>query len=167
MGFLDKVKDVGNKAMKTVLLSAYDWSGKVLSGQYNDIDLKDCLVATDSQGKAVVFYKGLEEACRIPTSELGSYMVEPDIEDVSTITAINFKNDIKQIITIWTKFNTGSSSASGTKIPGVYFDTRGDSYIKFIDFLKENTKGPSDEATPRKIEIVVDLVKKLNNSNRG
>lgn len=165
MGFMDKVKDVGKKALKTVLVAANDWSGKVVSGEYNDTDLKDCLVGTDSQGGALVFYKGVEEICRIPVSEFGVYVLNPDIENVSTVTGISFKENAEKIITIYTKFNKGDSG-SGSKIPGVYVDTRGDSYVKFIEFLRKNSI-TTDESNHQKYKLILELVEKINKIYKG
>ncbi len=160
MGFLDKVKDVGKSALKTVVLAANDWCGQVIEVEYGDMDLKKCLVSTDSQGKALVFYKGVTEVGRIPTSELGTYEVEAIINSVSAVTRIYLKNDESKYVTIKTKFNDGSPSSSTTKIPGVYLDTRGDTYMRFVDFLNTNTDGPTDEAK-RQIALIVDLVEKI------
>ncbi len=137
----------------------------MLTGEYNDMDLKNCLVGIDSQNKAVVFYKGSDEIGRIPTEEIAAFSVEPDIDSASVVTSFNFKADNKHIISIFTRFNSGSSG-SGTKVPGFYVDTRSDTYLKFIDFLRENTLGAS-ETSEKKLEIVIDYVKKLNAINRA
>ncbi len=163
MGFMDKVKDIGKKALKTALISANDWCGKVMTGEYDGTDLKDCLVGTDTQGGALVFYKGVDEVCRIPVTEVGYFYVKPNIQEVTAVTSFLFKDDSKKGVGIYTKFNTGTS---GTKIPGVYLNTEGSTYLKFIDFLKLNTLGPV-EGTAKDVDIIVDLVKRLKQIHRG
>ncbi len=155
MGFMDKMKDVGKKALKTVLIAANEFYGSVMDDvEFGDVNIKKCLVGTNTQGKELVLFKGVNDVARISMDDVKLFIIRSNDNGKTYLTRFAFKDEKNPSFTVYSSINNDPNKSP---TPGLYVGTKTENFKKFIAFLEEFGPNVSDEVTQKEIAIIKNL----------
>ena len=128
MGFMDKVKDAGKKALFGVMLASVKKYGTVTDGKY-----KGCQVATDAQGETLLFVMVAKESGRHKIKEdIQSMILKSINKDNKTFRlTLKFKDGEESVILMNSNEQTGSALPTAEQRVAAHYEHIA-SFLKFL-----------------------------------